>query len=130
MLPYTPLHHLLLADFAGAALVMTSGNVSDEPIAYRDDDALERLSAIADVFLVHDRAIETRTDDSVVRSVRGQPLMLRRSRGYVPEPLTLPIAAPGRCSRAAPSRRRRSVSPAATGRGSAITSVTSSTSPR
>ena len=94
MLPYTPLHHLLLTDFTGAALVMTSGNVSDEPIAYRDDDALERLSAIADVFLVHDRAIQTRTDDSVVRSVRGQQLMLRRSRGYVPEPLTLPIAAP------------------------------------
>jgi hydrogenase maturation protein HypF len=93
MLPYTPLHHMLASDFAGA-LVMTSGNISDEPIAYRDDDALERLTAIADVFLVHDRAIQTRTDDSVVRSVRGQPLMLRRSRGYVPEPLTLPIAAP------------------------------------
>ena len=72
---------------------MTSGNVSDEPIAYRDEDALERLAAIADLFLLHDREIETRTDDSVVRSVRGRPLMLRRSRGYVPEPLTLPIAA-------------------------------------
>jgi hydrogenase maturation protein HypF len=93
MLPYTPLHHLLLADFAVSALVMTSGNVSDEPIAYRDEDALERLAGIADLFLVHDRRIETRTDDSVVRSVRGRPLMLRRSRGYVPEPLTLPIAA-------------------------------------
>jgi hydrogenase maturation protein HypF len=93
MLPYTPLHHLLLADFAGAALVMTSGNVSDEPIAYRDEDALERLAGIADLFLLHDREIGTRTDDSVVRSVRGRPLMLRRSRGYVPEPLTLPIAA-------------------------------------
>jgi len=101
MLPYTPLHHLLLADFAdfaGDALVMTSGNVSDEPIAYRDEDALERLSTIADLFLVHDRQIETRTDDSVVRSVtvggRRRPLMLRRSRGYVPESLTLPIEAP------------------------------------
>jgi hydrogenase maturation protein HypF len=92
MLPYTPLHHLLLADFAGDALVMTSGNVSDEPIAYRDEDALQRLSTIADLFLVHDREIETRTDDSVVRSVRGRQLILRRSRGYVPEPLTLPIA--------------------------------------
>ena len=51
MLPYTPLHHLLLSDFAGDALVMTSGNVSDEPIAYRDDDAVERLGAIADLFL-------------------------------------------------------------------------------
>jgi hydrogenase maturation protein HypF len=92
MLPYTPLHHLLLADFAGHALVMTSGNVADEPIAYRDEDALERLGAIADLFLMHDREIETRTDDSVLRAVRGAPLMLRRSRGYVPEPLTLPIA--------------------------------------
>jgi hydrogenase maturation protein HypF len=130
MLPYTPLHHLLMNDVAGAALVMTSGNMSDEPIAYRDDDALERLGAIADVFLVHDRPIETRTDDSVVRSVRGRQLMLRRSRGYVPEPLTLPIAAaqpPGRCSPAVPSRRRRSVSPEAIGPGSVITSATSST---
>ena len=92
MLPYTPLHHLLLSDFAGDALVMTSGNVSDEPIAYRDEDALERLGAIADVFLVHDREIETRTDDSVVRTVRGRQQTLRRSRGYVPDPLTLPIA--------------------------------------
>ncbi len=75
MLPYTPLHHLLLDDFAGDALVMTSGNVSDEPIAYRDEDALERLARIADVFLVHDREIETRTDDSVVRRSR------RRGRG-------------------------------------------------
>jgi hydrogenase maturation protein HypF len=93
MLPYTPLHHLLLSDFSGGALVVTSGNASDEPIAYRDEDALERLGAIADVFLVHDRPIETRTDDSVVRGIRGQQLMLRRSRGYVPEPLTLPITA-------------------------------------
>jgi hydrogenase maturation protein HypF len=100
MLPYTPLHHLLLADVAAlglGALVMTSGNVSDEPIAYRDDDARRRLSDIADAFLVHDREIETRTDDSVTRSVtlgvRTRPLMLRRSRGYVPEPLTLPVAA-------------------------------------
>jgi hydrogenase maturation protein HypF len=94
MLSYTPLHHLLLADFAGSALVMTSGNVSDEPIAYRDEDALERLAGIADLCLLHDREIETRTDDSVVRSVRGRQQMLRRSRGYVPEPLTLPIPAP------------------------------------
>lgn len=93
MLPYTPLHHLLLAD-AGLPLVMTSGNVSDEPIAYRDDEALERLADIADFFLVHDRPIETRTDDSVVRvvSVAGvrRPLMLRRSRGWVPRPVELP----------------------------------------
>jgi len=96
MLPYTPLHHLLLVDFTdlgGAALVMTSGNLSDEPIAYRDEDALERLGPIADLLLVHDREIETRTDDSVVRIARGAPLMLRRSRGYVPAPLPLPIPA-------------------------------------
>ena len=64
MLPYSPLHHLLLAD-VGEPLVMTSGNVSDEPIAYRDDDALARSARIADRFLVHDRPIHTRTDDSV-----------------------------------------------------------------
>src|SRR6185312_16631668 len=61
MLPYTPLHHLLLAD-AGAPLVMTSGNVSDEPIAYRDEDARERLAGIADLIVSHDRPIETRTE--------------------------------------------------------------------
>jgi hydrogenase maturation protein HypF len=93
MLPYSPLHHLLLAD-AGAPLVMTSGNVSDEPIAYEDDDALARLGAIADVLLVHDRPIHMRTDDSVVRAVSGRrPVLLRRSRGYVPASLALPRAA-------------------------------------
>jgi hydrogenase maturation protein HypF len=91
MLPYSPLHHLLLAD-AGVVLVMTSANVSDEPIAYRDEDALERLARIADVFLIGDRPIETRTDDSVVRVVSGRPLVLRRSRGYVPR--DLPLRAP------------------------------------
>ena len=91
MLPYSPLHHLLLAD-AGQPLVMTSGNVSDEPIAYRDEDAQERLSGIADVFLLHDRPIETRTDDSVVRVAAGRPQRLRRSRGYVPGELALPVA--------------------------------------
>ncbi len=93
MLPYTPLHHLLLAD-AGLPLVMTSGNVSDEPIAFRDDDALERLAGLADAFLVHDRPIETRTDDSVARTVLGRPQLLRRSRGHVPRSLALPVAAP------------------------------------
>ena len=67
MLPYAPLQHVLLADF-GRALVMTSANVSDEPIAYGDDDARERLGKIADAFLVHDRPIHMRTDDSVVRA--------------------------------------------------------------
>ena len=89
MLPSTPLHHLL-ADAARTPLVMTSGNLSDEPIAYEDVDALERLGAVADAFLLHDRPIHMRTDDSVVRVARGRPLMLRRSRGYVPDALTLP----------------------------------------
>jgi hydrogenase maturation protein HypF len=88
MLPYSPLHHLLLADVA-TTLVMTSGNVSDEPIAYRDEDAVDRLRGIADVFLVHDRPIHTRTDDSVVRA-RPRPAVLRRSRGFVPATLALP----------------------------------------
>jgi hydrogenase maturation protein HypF len=93
MLPYSPLHHLLAVD-AGTTLVMTSGNASDEPIAYRDDDALERLAGIADHVLLHDRPIRTRTDDSVVRAVRGRALMLRRSRGHVPGALALPLATP------------------------------------
>ena len=88
MLPYSPLHHLLLRD-AGLPLVLTSGNVSDEPIAFTDDDARDRLAGIADAFLVHDRPIETRTDDSVVRG----PLVLRRSRGRVPERLALGVRA-------------------------------------
>jgi hydrogenase maturation protein HypF len=92
MLPYTPLHQLLAED-TGVPLVMTSGNVSDEPIAYDDADALERLAAIADRFLVHDRPIATRTDDSVVRVVRERPLLMRRSRGYAPGALDLPVAA-------------------------------------
>lgn len=95
MLPYTPLHHLLLAG-VGAPLVMTSGNSSDEPIAYRDTDALERLSGIADLFLGHDRPIHTRCEDSVVRVVdiagHRQTLFIRRSRGYVPAPLRLSSA--------------------------------------
>jgi hydrogenase maturation protein HypF len=97
MLPYSPLHHLLLGDLAAGgvdALVLTSGNASDEPIAYTDEDARARLAGIADLFLVHDRPIETRTDDSVLRVIRsaGRPrtAMLRRSRGYVPAGLALP----------------------------------------
>jgi hydrogenase maturation protein HypF len=91
MLPYAPLHHLLMSD-AGTPLVMTSGNVSDEPIAYDDRDAMARLASIADLFLVHDRPIHMRTDDSVVRSTARNPLMVRRSRGYVPASLGLPVA--------------------------------------
>jgi hydrogenase maturation protein HypF len=90
MLPYSPLHHLLLAD-VGEPLVMTSGNVSDEPIAYEDDDACERLADIADLFLLHDRPIETRTDDSVLRVAEGRPVFLRRSRGFVPGSLPLRV---------------------------------------
>jgi hydrogenase maturation protein HypF len=93
MLPYTPLHHLLLAE-VGRPVVLTSGNVSDEPIAYTDDDALARLAGIADAFLTHDRAIHIRTDDSVVRPLRGRETLLRRSRGYAPEPLGLTARLP------------------------------------
>jgi hydrogenase maturation protein HypF len=88
MLPYTPLHHLLLAA-VGRPLVLTSGNVSDEPIAYGDEDALDRLGSIADAFLTHDRPIHIRTDDSVARVFAGRPMLVRRSRGYVPEPITI-----------------------------------------
>ena len=76
---------------------MTSGNVSDEPIAFDDSDALERLAGIADAFLLHDRPIHTRTDDSVLRALtpklRAAPLLIRRSRGYVPRSIELPLAA-------------------------------------
>jgi hydrogenase maturation protein HypF len=91
MLPYTPLHHLLARDI-GRPLVLTSGNVSDEPIAFRDDDALARLAGIADAFLLHDRPIHTRVDDSVLRMAGGSAFPVRRSRGYAPAPLTLPLA--------------------------------------
>jgi hydrogenase maturation protein HypF len=89
MLPYTPLHHLLAREI-GRPFVLTSGNVSDEPIAYRDDDARTRLSGLADAFLAHDRPVRSHADDSVVRVFRGRPLLLRRSRGYAPRPLSLP----------------------------------------
>lgn len=88
MLPYTPLHHLLLAG-SSQPLVMTSGNLSDEPIAFRDEDALERLRVIADYFLMHDREICIRTDDSVLRAFQERPYPIRRSRGYVPHPIRL-----------------------------------------
>ncbi|MFC7039364.1 carbamoyltransferase HypF [Nonomuraea rubra] len=88
MLPYTALHHLLLAELA-EPIVLTGGNVSDEPIAYEDDDALIRLGGIADAFLTHDRAIHQRTDDSVIRPLPGAITMLRRARGHAPEPLAL-----------------------------------------
>jgi hydrogenase maturation protein HypF len=101
MLAYTPLHHLLLADARERGvdvLVMTSGNVSDEPIAYEDEDALVRLRPIADAFLLHDRPVHMRTDDSLARVVRvgtrGRRVQaLRRSRGYVPASIALPVRA-------------------------------------
>jgi len=97
MLPYTPLHHLLLQPDdgdGGLALVMTSGNASEEPIATDNDDARRRLGAMCDAFLMHDRPIRTRCDDSVARVVMGRPYFLRRSRGYAPYPVALPFGAP------------------------------------
>ncbi len=91
MLPYTPLHHLLL-DVFGGPLVMTSGNLSDEPIATGNAEAMARLSPIADAFLLHDRGVRSRYDDSVVRVVSGRTEMVRRARGYAPFPLHLPSA--------------------------------------
>jgi hydrogenase maturation protein HypF len=88
MLPHTPLHYLLFDGFA-RPLVMTSANMSDEPIAYTDEDALARLGPIADYFLLGNRAIHTRCDDSVSRIVLGKEYVLRRSRGYVPNPVAL-----------------------------------------
>jgi hydrogenase maturation protein HypF len=93
MLPYSPLHHLLVRQ-VGEPLVMTSGNLSDEPLAFDDSDALRRLAGIADAFLVHDRPIERPVDDSVMRVVRiggvTKRLTVRRSRGYAPTTLPLP----------------------------------------
>jgi hydrogenase maturation protein HypF len=93
MLPTTPLHHLLL-DQVRRPLVMTSGNRSEEPIATGNAEALARLAGIADGFLLHDREIVSRYDDSVVRSTRTGPILLRRARGYAPLPLELPVASP------------------------------------
>jgi hydrogenase maturation protein HypF len=94
MLPYTPLHHLLFEEYGDGPLVMTSGNRSDEPIAYEDEDAVRRLRGTTDLFLKHDRPIHVRCDDSVARIVTGRELPLRRSRGYAPEPIRLPLPCP------------------------------------
>ena len=122
MLPYTPLHHLLL-EAVGGPIVLTSGNLSDEPIAYRDEDAFERLAAIADAFLTHDRAIHIRTDDSVVRAwgggVAGSGLAERgvagselAERGVAGSELA---GAAGRCSSGAPGGTSPNRSPRRTG---------------
>ncbi len=96
MLPYTPLHYLLLEPQAGfpRALVMTSGNVSEEPIATNNAEALQRLADLADYFLMHDRDIHIRTDDSVVRVFQGHTYPVRRSRGYAPLTIPLPSDSP------------------------------------
>lgn len=94
MLPYTPLHHILLRDFA-APLVATSGNMSEEPIAISNEEALTRLGQIADGFLLHDRNIESCYDDSVTRIFLSEKMILRRSRGLAPIPLNLPYKAEG-----------------------------------
>lgn len=93
MIAYTPLHQLLL-DHVARPLVMTSGNMSEEPIACSNADALEHLNNIADAFLLHDREIVARYDDSVVQVADGAPIFLRRARGYAPLPLELPIPTP------------------------------------
>lgn len=88
MLPYTPIHHLLLGDEL-SCVVMTSANISDLPIVYKDDDALKSLAGIADFFLLHNREIHTRCDDSLMWMYDKAPYFARRSRGYVPYPITL-----------------------------------------
>ncbi len=104
MLPYTPLHHLLLRE-AGLPLVMTSGNLSEEPIARDNDEALRRLGGIADYFLVHDRDIYARYDDSVV-TVAGGADAVRPARPRLrPLPHPAPRSRAGRCWPAAPRRR-------------------------
>lgn len=90
MLPYTPLHHLLLSDF-GKPLIVTSGNVSEEPIAKENEEALARLKKIADGFLLHDRKIRARYDDSVVQFASKERVVIRRARGIAPVPINLPF---------------------------------------
>ena len=89
MLPYTPLHHLLFEETRFDALVMTSGNLSEEPIVSRNREAWPRLHTLADHFLLHNRDIQTRVDDSVIQSFEGREYPVRRSRGYAPDPVDL-----------------------------------------
>lgn len=92
MLPYTPLHHLLMADL-GFPVVATSGNLKDEPMAFCETDALRRLGSIADLFLVHNRPIVRHVDDSIMRVMMGREMVLRRARGFAPLPVTIPSGA-------------------------------------
>jgi hydrogenase maturation protein HypF len=89
MLPYTPLHHLLFDDAPYRALVMTSGNLSEEPIVVRNGEARERLAGVADAVVTHDRGIYMRADDSIVRTIEGKARMVRRSRGFAPRTIDL-----------------------------------------
>ncbi|MFN3231339.1 MAG: carbamoyltransferase HypF [Alphaproteobacteria bacterium] len=91
MLPYTPLHHILMAEL-DSPVVATSGNLSDEPIVTGNDEALQRLSGIADLFLLHNRPIVRPVDDSIARLVRGKPMLIRRARGYAPQPVAVDAA--------------------------------------
>lgn len=93
LLPYTPLHLLLMKE-APPALVMTSGNLSEEPLVFRNDEAREKLAPLADAFLFHDREIQVPCDDSVLRAVPGGVIPIRRARGYVPQTVSLPLAVP------------------------------------
>jgi hydrogenase maturation protein HypF len=103
MLPYTPLHHLLMAEI-GFPVIATSGNLSDEPICTDEREALERLGGIADVFLVHNRPIVRHVDDSIVRVMLDRELVLRRARGYAPLPIQINTPLPS-CGHPLPARR-------------------------
>ena len=91
MLPYAPLHYLLFSAVHFSALVMTSANINNTPIAIDNNEAFKHLSEIADYFLIHNRDIYLRSDDSIVRYLGDAPRFLRRSRGYVPMPIFLPV---------------------------------------
>lgn len=96
MLPYSGLHILLLQEVADPAVIMTSGNVSGKPIAANNEEIISRLNDVADYFLLHNRVIYQRCDDSVVRIVDGKTKLIRRSRGFVPEPIETPVPYKGR----------------------------------
>ena len=90
MLPYTPLHEVLFRKCNSQVLVMTSANMSEEPICYQNDECITRMGHVADYFLVNNRDIHTRCDDSVIRLYGNKSFFIRRSRGYVPKPILLP----------------------------------------